>query len=80
MDQNGVVVTVTHQQIGQKKRDSAGGFDKFQNPIQVSDIVKVEDGPYKDRQGTVKHLYRYIAFLYSRDVIDNAGNRFHFLN
>lgn len=58
-----------------RKRDSkrAVSLDSDSNQIQVKDQVRVTDGPYTGRQGEIKHLYRGIAFLYSRMVMENGG-------
>ncbi|XP_046908772.2 transcription elongation factor subunit Spt5 [Dermatophagoides farinae] len=68
------VVQVKPQAI-LRKRDSkrAVSLDSDSNQIQVKDQVRVHDGPYTGRQGEIKHLYRGIAFLYSRMVLENGG-------
>lgn len=54
----------------QRRRDtrSAVALDGDQNPIRKGDKVKVMDGPFINREGEVKHLYRGTAFIYNRKV------------
>ncbi|OTF81512.1 hypothetical protein BLA29_003894 [Euroglyphus maynei] len=68
------VVQVKPQAI-LRRRDSkrAVSLDSDSNQIQVKDQVRVHDGPYTGRQGEIKHLYRGIAFLYSRMELENGG-------
>ena len=39
------------------------------------DIVKCIDGPHSGRQGEIKHLFRNYAFLHSRMMLDNRGEK-----
>jgi len=39
----------------------------------VGDPVQVIDGKNKGKQAVIKHLYRYFAFIYSKEVFDNSG-------
>ena len=57
----------------QRRRDtrSAVALDGDQNPIRKGDKVKVMDGPFINREGEVKHLYRGTAFIYNRKVCRN---------
>jgi hypothetical protein len=41
--------------------------------LQLGDQVTVVDGPFKERRGVVKHLFRYFAFVHSKEVIENNG-------
>jgi len=74
LDNNGTVQAIRLQEIGNKRnlRDAVS-FDANHNQIGIGDVVKVKDGNYKERQGTIKHLYRYFAFLHSRDMLENSG-------
>lgn len=71
---NGRLINVKPQAI-LRKRDSkrAVSLDSETNQLQVKDQVRVNDGPCAGRQGEIKHLYRGIAFLYSRMYTENGG-------
>jgi len=74
LDNNGNVQTIRLQEIGNKRTSKdAVSFDRFQNQIGVGDVVKVANGPFQGRQGTVRHLYKYYAFLHSKDMLENSG-------
>ncbi|KAK4367078.1 hypothetical protein RND71_014958 [Anisodus tanguticus] len=47
--------------------------DQLANAISISDVVRVLDGSLKDRQGTVKQIYKGVVFLYDRSEQDNNG-------
>lgn len=47
--------------------------DQLNNVISISDVVSVLDGSLKDRQGTVKQIYRGVVFLYDQSEQDNNG-------
>lgn len=76
LDHSGKVQTVPLQQMGQKRGNVRAEtcLDSRQNAIKVGDHVDVIDGPFKGRQGAVRHIYRYFVFLYSRDYGENMGN------
>ncbi|XP_075084561.1 uncharacterized protein LOC107762737 isoform X2 [Nicotiana tabacum] len=47
--------------------------DQLTNTISVGDMVRVLDGPLKDRQGIVKQIYKGVVFLYDQSEQDNSG-------
>jgi transcription elongation factor SPT5 len=59
----------------QKRRENhnAVALDYEQNQLRKKDIVKVVEGPHTGRDGEIKHLYRNLAFLYSRMYTENGG-------
>eukprot|EP00013_Stygamoeba_regulata_P001552 CAMPEP_0177634116 /NCGR_PEP_ID=MMETSP0447-20121125/3199_1 /TAXON_ID=0 /ORGANISM="Stygamoeba regulata, Strain BSH-02190019" /LENGTH=1069 /DNA_ID=CAMNT_0019135821 /DNA_START=2162 /DNA_END=5372 /DNA_ORIENTATION=+ len=74
LDNAGNVQSIRLAEIGRKRNDrDAVAFDKNQNPIAINDIVSVVDGKYKGKQATVKHIFKHILFLHSRDAIENSG-------
>lgn len=74
LDNNGNLRTVKLQEMGQKRMvRNPQAFDSMNNPIGLNDQVQVLEGRYKGKQGTIKHLYRYYAFLHSRELPDNSG-------
>ncbi|XP_019198596.1 PREDICTED: protein RNA-directed DNA methylation 3 isoform X7 [Ipomoea nil] len=48
--------------------------DQHKNTISINDIVRVLDGPSKDRQGIVKQIYKGVIFLY--DEMGEEHNRY----
>mmetsp|Transcript_4965 Transcript_4965/g.7511 ORF Transcript_4965/g.7511 Transcript_4965/m.7511 type:complete len:1186 (+) Transcript_4965:73-3630(+) len=74
LDNNGELRTVKLTEIGRKRRSrNTTAFDKYQNPINQGNEVKVLEGKYSGRRGIVKHLYRHIAFLQSKSLLENGG-------
>lgn len=59
----------------QKRRENqnAVALDSDQNQLRRKDIVNVTEGPHTGRDGEIKHLYRNLAFLYSRMYTENGG-------
>ncbi|KAJ1436249.1 Transcription elongation factor Spt5, NGN domain [Sesbania bispinosa] len=47
--------------------------DQHAKTIMVNDNVRVLEGPSKDKQGIVKHIYRGIVFLYNADEEEYCG-------
>jgi len=74
LDTNGHTRSVRLQEVGNKRNSrNAIAFDKHSNPIGTADVLQVIDGPHKGKQGTVRHIYRYFAFLHSNEMLDNTG-------
>eukprot|EP01090_Pellita_catalonica_P006455 TRINITY_DN1667_c0_g2_i1.p1 TRINITY_DN1667_c0_g2~~TRINITY_DN1667_c0_g2_i1.p1 ORF type:complete len:622 (+),score=97.82 TRINITY_DN1667_c0_g2_i1:1344-3209(+) len=74
LDNNDTVSTVRLQEVGNKRNSRrAVAFDHYHNAIGVGDVVQVIEGPYKSRQGTVKHIYRHFAFLHSNEMLEHTG-------
>jgi transcription elongation factor SPT5 len=48
-------------------------LDARQFRMGVADQVTVIDGPFKGRQGTIKHIFRKSVFVLSRTHAENAG-------
>ncbi|KAL2548895.1 protein RNA-directed DNA methylation 3 [Forsythia ovata] len=48
-------------------------LDQHAKTISINDIVRVLDGPLKDRQGTVKKIYKGILFLCDGSEQENSG-------
>lgn len=59
----------------QKRRENRNtvALDSKTNQIRRRDIVSVQDGPHTGRDGEIRHLYRNLAFLYSRLYTENGG-------
>lgn len=59
----------------QKRRENRNtiALDSEQNQIRRADIVNVLEGPHAGRDGEIRHLYRNLAFLYSRMYTENGG-------
>jgi hypothetical protein len=74
LDTGGHVQTVLLQEMGNKRNNkNATSFDGHRNPVVQNDMVAVVDGLHKGRNGVVKHVYRYNAFVYCKEVLENGG-------
>ncbi len=74
LDTSGVVKSVKLAEMGAKKNSrNQVSFDRYNAQINVNDVVKVVEGDFKGKQGTVLHLFRYFAFLQSKDHLENGG-------
>lgn len=51
----------------------ASALDAQQNTINRNDAVQVIDGPHSGRNGKIKYLYRYFAFIQAQNHVDNGG-------
>ncbi|GAA0167989.1 hypothetical protein LIER_22813 [Lithospermum erythrorhizon] len=47
--------------------------DLHLNTISIDDRVKVMDGPLKDKEGVVRHIYRGIIFLFNENEEEHNG-------
>ncbi|KAK9811747.1 hypothetical protein WJX72_009461 [[Myrmecia] bisecta] len=47
--------------------------DKWMNPVNVGDIVNVEEGILKGKSATVKHIMRGSLFLQTREIPEHGG-------
>ena len=56
-----------------KKSATAVALDHEQQTVGANDVVRVLDGPYKGKTGTVRHIFRAFLFLYSPSIMTNAG-------
>ncbi|EEF28368.1 suppressor of ty, putative [Ricinus communis] len=69
-----VVVTVARNDIKKGPSDMRfTALDHRTKIISVNDMVKVVEGPLKDRQGTVKQIYRGIIFMHDQNETENGG-------
>ncbi|RDX94228.1 Protein RNA-directed DNA methylation 3, partial [Mucuna pruriens] len=69
-----VAVTIERNEIKSGLFDlKLTALDQHSKTILVNDTVKVLDGPSKDKQGIVKHIYRGIVFLYDGNEEENGG-------
>ncbi|EPS60663.1 hypothetical protein M569_14140, partial [Genlisea aurea] len=73
-DGDSLVVTVKKTDMKSASFDSKLFFasDKHSNKVSVNDRARILDGPFKDREGTVKKIYRGVLFLY--DEPDEFGD------
>lgn len=74
LETHGKVIEVKPTAL-QKRRENRNttALDADQHAIRRKDIVKVMEGPHAGREGEIKHLYRNLAFLYSRMYTENGG-------
>mmetsp|Transcript_40835 Transcript_40835/g.102798 ORF Transcript_40835/g.102798 Transcript_40835/m.102798 type:complete len:780 (-) Transcript_40835:158-2497(-) len=70
----GEVLKVPMEQMGRKRtRRQDIAFDSQQRPLYQGDSVKIISGESKNKTGTVVHLFKFHAFLHSRDHLENQG-------
>ena len=76
LDQNGAVRTLESlNELVQKKRDTrrAVALDCRSNRIKVGDQVRVVDGEFKNRSGSILHIFRSFIFVKSNEILANCG-------
>jgi transcription elongation factor SPT5 len=56
-----------------KKSATAVALDSEQQTVGTNDIVRIVDGQYKGKTGTVRHIFRAFLFLYSPSMMTNSG-------
>ncbi|XP_075073823.1 putative transcription elongation factor SPT5 homolog 1 [Nicotiana tabacum] len=67
------VALVGLREIKEKVEKKGNAQDRFKNQFAVKDMVKVIEGPYKGKQGPVKHIFRGIVFIHDRHHLEHAG-------
>ncbi|XP_050214737.1 putative transcription elongation factor SPT5 homolog 1 [Mercurialis annua] len=67
------VALVKLREIKCKNEKKFNVQDRYRNTISVKDSVKINDGPYKGKQGTVEHIFKGILFIYDRLHLEHAG-------
>ncbi|CAI9773016.1 unnamed protein product [Fraxinus pennsylvanica] len=69
------VVTVKQRELKSASFDKKlfTVLDQHAKTISINDIVRVLDGPLKDKQGTVKKIYKGILFLCDESEQENNG-------
>jgi transcription elongation factor SPT5 len=55
----------------QSQRTTA--FDASHNNINVTDTVKVTEGPHKNKSGTIKHIFKSVLWLHSNSHLKDSG-------
>ncbi|KAE8732383.1 Pectin lyase-like superfamily protein isoform 1 [Hibiscus syriacus] len=69
-----IVVTVEKHELKIGPLDTKfTALDKHSKTISINDTVKVLEGQYEGKQGTVKQIYRGTIFLYDENETDNGG-------
>src|SRR5690606_14101694 len=76
LDNNGNLLTLKLQELGRKMSSRPSAYktqDRNNTMIGVEDTVKVIEGPFKGREGIVKHIFRVFVWVHSRDMLENSG-------
>ena len=74
LNMDGKVQMVAIQSVTKRKINrNATALDSQNNNLNANDIVNVVDGPFTNRQGQIKHLYRHFVFIFSRTLTENGG-------
>ncbi|XP_019188292.1 PREDICTED: putative transcription elongation factor SPT5 homolog 1 [Ipomoea nil] len=69
----GEVALVSLREIKAKVYKKGSAHDRYQNGLAVKDVVKILEGPYKEKQGPVEHIYRGMVFIYDRHHLEHGG-------
>eukprot|EP01103_Thecamoeba_quadrilineata_P009610 TRINITY_DN193_c0_g2_i1.p1 TRINITY_DN193_c0_g2~~TRINITY_DN193_c0_g2_i1.p1 ORF type:complete len:1013 (-),score=242.34 TRINITY_DN193_c0_g2_i1:77-3115(-) len=74
LDILGVIHHVRLLELGNKINSKfCSALDKFNNKLNVEDLVNILDGTAKGKQGQIKHMYRQAAFILCKDLKENSG-------
>ncbi len=74
LNMDGKVQVVPIQSVTKRKINrNATALDSQNNNLNVSDIVNVIDGPFANRQGQIKHIYRHFVFIFCQTLTENGG-------
>ncbi|KAF3790490.1 RNA-directed DNA methylation 3 protein [Nymphaea thermarum] len=66
--------TVTMRDIKQQEREEeTTSLDHNSNLISLNDVVRILKGPFKGKQGIVKHIIQGILFIYDNNQIEANG-------
>jgi len=71
LDNYGQVQTISSKNLGQKHNRKALATDAHGNTISPGDTVQTTD--LQKRKAAILHIYRGLAFLYSREYPENEG-------
>ena len=69
VNQAGSTIQVNPEQMRGKRNSNslrATALDFGSNPVRVGDSVNILDGEYKNKSGTIKHIFRAFLFLHSQ--------------
>lgn len=76
LDNNGIIQTVTVQEMGKKITTRASFYktpDKNGTFVGVGETIRVLEGSYNRTEGLIKHVFRGFLFCHSREIIENSG-------
>ncbi len=74
LNMDGKVQVAPIQSVTKRKINrNATALDSQNNNLNVGDIVNVIEGPFANRQGQIKHLYRHFVFIFCRTLTENGG-------
>jgi transcription elongation factor SPT5 len=74
LNMDGKVQIFPIQSITKRKINrNATALDSQNNNLNASDTVNVLDGPFTNRQGQIKHIYRHFVFIICRTLTENGG-------
>ncbi|XP_043704580.1 protein RNA-directed DNA methylation 3 [Telopea speciosissima] len=75
-DSEGEVETVTVELDELRSGSDDGKFtplDHHRETISINDAVSVLEGPFKDRQGVIKQMYRGTLFIFDENQLESGG-------
>uniref|UniRef100_A0A0C9RJB2 Transcription elongation factor SPT5 n=1 Tax=Wollemia nobilis TaxID=56998 RepID=A0A0C9RJB2_9CONI len=47
--------------------------DQYMNTVTLKDVIRILEGPFKGKQGSIEHMNRGIVFLHDRHHLENGG-------
>lgn len=47
--------------------------DQYMNTITLKDVVRILEGPFKGKQGSIEHMHRGVVFIHDRHHLENGG-------
>lgn len=77
MNEKGNVRNISFLEIESKVTHRNTVFqNNYKDNITIESTVKVRDGLYKGKVGTVKHIFKDVLFLFNQEFIPTNGNLF----
>ncbi|XP_044530704.1 transcription elongation factor SPT5-like [Gracilinanus agilis] len=74
LDMGGKLLAVRSRAVTDRRYDPrAVALDSGQNELRPRAVVKVLEGPHSGLEASILHLFRGVAFLHSRKVLDHGG-------
>lgn len=76
MNEKGNVRNINYLEIENKVTHRNSVFqNNYKDNITIESTVKVLDGLYKGKVGTVKHIFKDVLFLFNQEFIPTNGNK-----
>ncbi|XP_057873734.1 putative transcription elongation factor SPT5 homolog 1 [Cryptomeria japonica] len=67
-------VTVKLRDIRKKLFDrNFKAQDQYMNTVSLKDVIRILEGPFKGKQGSIEHMNRGVVFIHDRHHLENGG-------